>query len=87
MDNFMSSFISYLFELNALTVFLQTALLRATKKNGSARSRITVAPKEWKHSRCFVRTLLMKDFKYGPSLSIFVPTKKNEKQRSNINQI
>ena len=46
MDNFMSSFISYLFELNTLTAFVQTALWRAAKKNGLARSQITVARKD-----------------------------------------
>ena len=40
-----------------------------------------VATKEQKRSRCFVRTLLIKDFKYGSSLSIFVQ-KNNETQRS-----
>ena len=68
-----------------LTVFVPTALWRAVKKNGSARSRIAQRRKEEKRSRCFERTLLIKDFKYGPSFSILVQ-KNNEAQRSNISQ-
>ena len=52
----------------------------ATKYVASGR-RITDALKEEKRSRCFVRTLRIKDFKYGSSLSIFV-RKNNNAQRS-----
>ena len=47
-----------------------TALWGAVKKNGALRQRVACRLKERKRSRCFVRTLLIKDFKYGPSLSL-----------------
>ena len=68
-----------------LTAIVLTALWRAAKKNGSARSQITDALKEKKRSRCFVRTLLIKNFKYGSSLSTFVQ-KNSEAQRSQVSQ-
>ena len=64
-----------------LTAFVLTALWRAVKKNASTESRVAQRLKEEKRSRCFVRTLLIKNFKYGSSLSIFVQ-KNNETQRS-----
>ena len=56
------------------------------KKYVATGRRITDALKEEKRSRYFVRTLLIKDFKYGSSLSILVG-KNKEAQRSNISQI
>ena len=55
------------------------------KKHVAPGRRITDALKEEKRSRCFVRTLLIKNFKYGSSLSIFVQ-KNNEAQRSQVSQ-
>ena len=40
------------------------------KKYVATGRRITDAREEQKRSRCFVRTLLIKDFKYGSSLSL-----------------
>ena len=40
------------------------------KKYVATGRRITDAREEQKRSRCFVRTLLIKDFKYGSSLSV-----------------
>ena len=54
----------------ALTALVPTALWRAVKKNGSTWRQITDACEEQKRLRCFVRTLLIKDFKYGSSLSL-----------------
>ena len=56
--------------LRVLTAFVLTALWRAVEKNGSTRRRVAYQLKERKRSRCFVRTLLIKDFKYGSSLSL-----------------
>ena len=49
----------------ALTALVPTALWRAVKKNGSTWRQITDACEEQKRLRCFVRTLLIKDFKYS----------------------
>ena len=49
---------------------MRTVLWGTVKKYGALRSRITDAREEPKRSRCFVRTLLIKDFKYGSSLSV-----------------
>ena len=54
----------------SLTAIVPTALWRAAKKNGSTRSRITDAREEQKRSRYEQSPLLIKDFKYGPLLSI-----------------
>ena len=48
---------------------------RAAKKNGSARSQTTDALKEQKRSRSRQNILLIKGFKYGTSLSLFVRKK------------
>ena len=72
---------SSIFCISLLTAMVLTALWRAAKKNGSARSRITVAREEQKRSRCFERTLLIKDFKYRSSLSIFVRKNKRRNGR------
>ena len=76
---------SSIFCISLLTAMVLTALWRAAKKNGSARSRITVAREEQKRSRCFERTLLIKDFKYGSSLSVFVQ-KNNKAQQLQVSQ-
>ena len=69
----------------ALTAFVPTPLWRGGKKNAPTRGRIAYRLKEQKRSRCFVRTLLIKDFKYGSSLSILVQ-KNNKVQRSQVSQ-
>ena len=58
-----------------LTATVLTALWRAAKKNGSAWRRIAYQLKEQKRSRYKQSTLLIKNFKYGSSLSIFVKKK------------
>ena len=58
--------------LLALTAFVPAALWSAGKKYAAAWSQITDAREEQKRSRYEQSTLLIKDFKYGPSLSIFV---------------
>ena len=68
-----------------LTAFVLTALWRAAKKYGSARSRITDALKEEQRSRFDQSTLRIKNFKYGSSLSIF-DQKNNGAQRSQVSQ-
>ena len=58
----------YVISNKPLTAMVPTALWSAVKKNGALRSRITDALKERKRSRCFVRTLLIKDLSMGPHL-------------------
>ena len=58
--------------IHHLTAFVRTALWRAVKNNGSTRRRVAYWLKEQKRSRYEQSTLLIKDFKYGPSLSILV---------------
>ena len=55
-----------------LTALVRTVLWRAIKNNGSTWRQITDAHEEQKRSRYKQSTLRMKDFKYGPLLSIFV---------------
>ena len=55
-----------------LTAFVPSSHGSDDKKYVATGRRITDALKEEKRSRCFVRTLLIKDFKYGSLLSIFV---------------
>ena len=69
----------------SLTAFVLAALWSAGKKYGAAWSRITDARKEQKRSRYEQSTLRIKDFKYGPSLSILVQ-RNNEAQRSQVSQ-
>ena len=59
---------------NSLTAIVRTALWRwrAAKKNGSKRSRIAYRLKEQKRLQFEQSTLLIMDFKYGSSHSIFV---------------
>ena len=57
-------------EYFSLTALVPTPLWRGGKKNAPTQGRIAYRLKERKRSRCFVRTLLIKDFKYGPSLSL-----------------
>ena len=64
-----------------LTAFVLSSHGSDDKKYVATGRRITDALKEEKRSRCFERTLLIKDFKYGSSLSIFV-RKNNKAQRS-----
>ena len=61
--------------LLALTAFVPAALWSAGKKYAAAWSQITDTREEQKRLQYKQRTLLIKDFKYGPSLSIFVPKK------------
>ena len=56
----------------SLTAFVPAALWSAGKKYGAAWSRMTNAREEQKRSRYKQSTLIVKDLKYGPSLSIFV---------------
>ena len=58
-----------------LTALVLTALWGAVKKNGAPRSQILYQLKDWKRSRCEQSTLRIKDFEYGPSLSISVQKK------------
>ena len=60
-------------------------LWRGVKKNASTRGRVAYRLKEQKRSRYEQSSLLIKDFKYGSSLSIFVQ-KNNEAQRSQVSQ-
>ena len=55
--------------------FGANAPVRGGKKNASTWRRITDAREEQKRSRCKQSTLRIKDFKYGPSLSIFIRKK------------
>ena len=66
-----------------LTAFVLTVLWGTVKKYGALRGRVAYRLKEQKRSRCFERTLLIKNFKYGSSLSIFVQ-KNKEAQRSQV---
>ena len=76
----------YLIYKKRLTAFVLTALWRAVKKNASTESRVAYRLKEeQKRSWCFERTLLIKNFKYGSSFSLFV-WKNSEAQRSQISQ-
>ena len=59
-----------------LTAIVPTVLWGAVKKYGALRGRVAYRLREQKRSRCFVRTLLIKDFKYGSSLSILVGKKR-----------
>ena len=68
-----------------LTAMVQTVLWGTVKKYGALQSQIKVAREEQKRSQCFERTLLIKDFKYGSSLSVFV-RKNNKAQRSQVSQ-
>ena len=57
------------------SILLLTAIVPSShgsddKKYVATGRRITDAREEQKRSRCFVRTLLIKDFKYGSSLSL-----------------
>ena len=56
--------------LLALTAFVPAALWSAGKKYAAAWSQITDAREEQKRSRYEQSPLLIKDFKYGPLLSI-----------------
>ena len=49
---------------------MPTPLWRGGKKNASTGGARRERLKERKRSRCFVGTLLIKDFKYGSSLSV-----------------
>ena len=69
------------FILSFLTAIVPASHRSDEKKYVATGRRITDAREEQKRSRCFVRTLLIKDFKYGSSLSIFV-RKNNNAQRS-----
>ena len=51
---------------------MPAALWSASKRYGAAWNQITDARKEQKRSQYEQSTLIIKDFKYGPSLSIFV---------------
>ena len=62
-----------------------TALWGTVKKYGALRGRVAYRLKEQKRSRDKQSSLLIKDFKYGSSLSIFVQ-KNNEAQRSQVSQ-
>ena len=65
----------------ALTAFVPTPLWRGGKKNASTWRRVQQRLKEEKRSRCFERTLLIKDFRYMSSLSIFVRKNKRRNGR------
>ena len=69
----------------ALTALVLAALWRAGKKYGAARSRIAYRLIDQKRSRYEQSTLLIKDFKYGSSLSVLVG-KNKEAQRSQVGQ-
>ena len=62
-----------------------TALWGTVKKYGALRGRVAYLLKEQKRSCNEQSSLLIKDFKYGSSLSIFVQ-KNNEAQRSQVSQ-
>ena len=62
-----------------------TALWGTVKKYGALRGRVAYRLREQKRSRYEQSSLLIKDFKYGSSLSIFVQ-KNNEAQRSQVSQ-
>ena len=66
-----------------LTAFVLTVMWGTVKKYGALRGHVAYRLKEQKRSRCFERTLLIKNFKYGSSLSIFVQ-KNKEAQRSQV---
>ena len=53
---------------------MPTALWSTVKKYGATPRRVAYQLKEQKSSRCFVCTLLIKDFKYGSSLSLLTET-------------
>ena len=61
-------------------------LWRGGKKNASTGRRVAYRLKEEKCSRFDQSTLRIKDFKYEPSLSIFVRTN-NEAQRLQVSQL
>ena len=75
------------FHQNPLMALVPTALWRAVKKNGPTRRSETShdAREEQKRSRFEQSTLRIKNFKYGPSLSIFVQ-KNNEAQQLQVSQ-
>ena len=75
----------YLIYKKRLTAFVLTVLWRAVKKNASTESRVAYRLKEQKRSWCFEHTLLIKNFKYGSSFSLFI-CKYSETQRSQISQ-
>jgi PBP1b-binding outer membrane lipoprotein LpoB len=64
-----------------LTALVPSSHRRDEKKYVAPGRRITDAREEQKRSRYKQRTLLIKDFKYGSSLSIFIG-KNNKAQRS-----
>ena len=64
---------------------MRAALWSAGKKYVAAWSRITDAHEEQKRSRYKQSTLLIKNFKYGSSLSIFIQ-KNKEAQRPQVGQ-
>jgi hypothetical protein len=73
-------------KLYTLTAFVLSSHESDDKKYVAPGRRITDGLKEEKRSRYFIRTLLIKDFKYGSSLSILVG-KNKEAQRSQVSQI
>ena len=80
------SFIIYKRIALVLTAFVPLSHGSDDKKYVATGRRITDAREEQKRSRYEQSSLLIKDFKYGSSLSIFV-LKNNKAQRSNISQI
>ena len=56
--------------IGRLTAIVPSSHGSDDKKYVATGRRITDAREEQKRSRCFVRTLLIKDFKYGSSLSL-----------------
>ena len=68
-----------------LTAIVLAPLWRGGKKNASTGRRVAYQLKKEKCSRFYQSTLRIKDFKYGPSFSIFVK-KNNEAQRSQVSQ-
>ena len=71
--------------LNCLTALVPTVLWGTVKKYGALRGRVAYRLKEQKRSRYKQSTLLIKDFKYGSSLSVLVG-KNKEAQRSQVGQ-
>ena len=72
-------------EFCLLTALVPTVLWGTVKKYGALRGRIAYRLKEQKRSRYEQSTLLIKDFKYGSSLSVLVG-KNKEAQRSQVGQ-